>query len=135
MGKNTYFGIPPAFRPLPNRLNIILSSSSSQSDYPDGVILCSSLPEAMKLLNQKYSDIIENVWIVGGSQVYREAMDSPLCHRIYFTEIRAKFDCDTFFPAIDANRFQRVPNDDNDVPSEIQEEKGIQYEYQIYQKV
>lgn len=135
MGKNTYFGIPPSFRPLPNRLNIILSRSSSQSDYPEGVVLCGSLPEAMELLQKQYNGRVENVWIVGGSAVYREAMESPHCHRIYFTEIRAHFECDTFFPAIDTTRFQRVPNDDVDVPSEIQEEKGIQYEYQIFEKI
>lgn len=134
MGRNTYFGIPPAFRPLPNRLNIILSRKSSQSDYPAGVLLCSSLDEAMELLEQQYSEKIENIWIVGGSAVYKEAMESLFCHRIYFTDIQAHFECDTFFPAIDLERFQRVANDE-DVPVEIQEENGVKYEYQIFEKI
>lgn len=88
----------------------------------------------MKLLQADYSSSIENVWIVGGTGVYQEAMDSPFCHRIYFTDIKAHFECDAFFPKIDTKRFQRVANDP-DVPSEIQEEKGIKYEFQIYEKI
>lgn len=134
MGRKTYFGIPENKRPLPGRLNIVLSTTSNQSDYPDDVLLCQTFNEAVnKLSDPKLSAEIENVWIVGGYTVYKEAMESPLCHRIYFTEIMATFDCDAFFPNIPAD-FRLVPNDD-DLPSEIQEENGIKYQYKIYEKL
>ncbi|XP_031640367.1 dihydrofolate reductase-like [Contarinia nasturtii] len=133
MGRLTYFGIPASKRPLPDRLNIVLSTKSVADDYPDDVVLCSSLNEAMKKLSE--TDLcsnIESIWICGGNSVYKEAMASDYCHRIYYTEIKAKFDCDAFFPDIPSS-FQIVPNDE-DVPSDEQEENGLKYQYKIYEK-
>ena len=133
MGRLTYFGMPESKRPLANRLNIVLSSNSTKADYPDDVVLCRSLSEAMtKLSDTDLGADVENIWIVGGNQVYKEAMVSDDCHRVYFTEIMAKFECDAFFPAIPAS-FKQVPNDP-DIPTEIQEENGIRYQYQIFEK-
>lgn len=133
MGRKTYFGIPENKRPLPGRLNIVLSTTSNQCDYPNGVVLCKTFDEAVaKLSDPLLAAEIENVWIVGGYSVYEEAMASPLCHRIYFTDVKAVFECDAFFPTIPAD-FQVVANDDG-LPSEIQEENGIKYQYKIYEK-
>lgn len=134
MGRKTYFGIPKNKRPLPGRLNIVLSTTSNQSDYPNEVLLFKNFNDAIvKLSEPEVSEEIENIWIVGGYSVYKEAMESQLCHRIYFTEIKASFECDAFFPTIPAE-FQLVPND-NDLPSEVQEENGIKYQYKIYERV
>lgn len=134
MGRKTYFGIPENKRPLPGRLNIVLSTTSTQSDYPSEVLLCKTFHEAIeKLSDPVLSEDIENIWIVGGHSVYKEAMESPLCHRVYLTEIMATFECDAFFPAIPAD-FQLVANDDG-LPSDIQEENGIKYQYKIYEKL
>lgn len=133
MGRLSYLGIPASKRPLPNRLNIVLSKTSVSTDYPADVVLCSSLNEAMEKLNG--TDLgaeIESVWICGGFSVYKEAMASDYCHRIYFTEIKAKFDCDAFFPDIPSS-FKIVPNDEN-IPSDEQEENGLKYQYKIYEK-
>lgn len=134
MGRHTYFGIPPSHRPLPGRLNIVLSRASSAADYPADVLLCASLSEAMSLLQKCYANEVENVWIAGGNTVYKEAMESDLCHRIYMTDIKALFDCDTFFPAINPDAFRLVENDGG-VPVAEQEEKGIRYQYKIYEKI
>lgn len=134
MGRRTYFGIPPNKRPLPNRLNVVLSNNSTASDYPADVVLCKSLSQAINQLSE--TDLgadIESIWICGGYSVYKEAMTLDECHRVYFTEIKAKFDCDAFFPDIPST-FTIVPNDD-DIPSEEQEENGLKYQYKIYEKV
>ncbi|XP_059609435.1 dihydrofolate reductase [Phlebotomus argentipes] len=132
MGRKTYFGIPEKKRPLPGRLNIVLSRQEGLQ-LPSDVIICSSLPEALKLLGkEQYRQEIENVWIVGGYSVYKEAMESENCHRIYFTDVKKKFECDAFFPVIPEG-FKIVPNDE-DIPSEVQEENGIQYQYLLYEK-
>lgn len=134
MGRKTYFGVPETKRPLPERLNIVLSSEPEKYTFPSDVITATSLDEALRKIQEpELESQIENVWIVGGHAVYREAMSSPQCHRIYFTKIMATFDCDAFFPTLPEN-FVRVPNDEN-IPGEIQEENGIQYQYQIYEKV
>lgn len=134
MGRKTYFGIPPSKRPLAQRLNIVLSKTSNAADYPPEVVLCGSLPEAMeRLASKEFCDKIESIWIVGGTSVYDEAMQSPHFHRLYFTQIMAEFECDTFFPII-TEEFKQIAND-ADIPTDVQEENGIKYEYKIYEKV
>lgn len=136
MGRNTYFGIPPSHRPLPARLNIVLSTTSSAADYPSDVLLCNSLAAAVDRLNANdLADKIESIWIVGGASVYKEAMESPMFHRLYFTEILADYECDTFFPTIPST-FKQITDqaNDADTPTEVQEENGIKYLYKIYEK-
>ncbi|XP_058455512.1 dihydrofolate reductase [Malaya genurostris] len=134
MGRKTYFGVPATKRPLPERLNIILTRNPCSNDYPSEVVVCTSMQEALSKLGEPpLVDEIENIWIVGGTAVYKEAMCSPQCHRIYLTEIKQKFECDAFFPEI-TNDFKLVTND-TDIPTEVQEENGIKYQYKIYEKV
>ncbi|KAH8353855.1 hypothetical protein KR084_008934 [Drosophila pseudotakahashii] len=130
MGRKTYFGVPESKRPLPDRLNIVLSTTLQQEELPKGVLLCPSLEAAMKVLEAKNE--VENIWIVGGSGVYEEAMASPRCHRLYITKIQQTFECDTFFPAI-PDSFREV-SPDSDVPLGVQEENGIKYEYKVLEK-
>lgn len=133
MGRLTYFGIPATKRPLPNRLNIVLTKQSVASDYPDDVVLCTSLDQVVKMLTT--TDLgkdIESLWICGGHSVYKEAMLSEFCHRIYYTEIKAKIDCDAFFPSI-PDTFKLMANDE-EIPTEEQEENGLKYQYKIYEK-
>ncbi|XP_034115670.2 dihydrofolate reductase [Drosophila albomicans] len=133
MGRKTYFGIPASKRPLPDRLNIVLSRTLTPADLPSDVLLCPDLETAMqKIENEEIGNQIENVWIVGGSGVYAEAMKSPRCHRLYLTQIKGNFECDTFFPEIPPS-FCEVPLD-AETPRGIQEENGIKYEYKILEK-
>lgn len=132
MGRKTYFGVPESKRPLPERFNIVLTSEPEKYEFPSDVIVVKSMDDAFAKINNEIAEQVENVWIVGGHSVYKEAMASPQCHRVYFTKIMALFDCDAFFPSLPEG-FKLVPNDD-DIPSEIQEENGIKYQFQIYEK-
>ncbi|XP_031639096.1 dihydrofolate reductase-like [Contarinia nasturtii] len=133
MGRLTYFAIPESKRPLANRLNIVLSNTTAATDYPHDVILCSSLNEAMtKLIGTDLGANIETIWICGGSRVFNEAMSSDYCHRIYYTDIKAPFECDVFFPNI-SSAFKIIPNDEG-IPTDEQEENGVKYQYKIYEK-
>ena len=60
-------------------------------------------------------------------------MESPECHRIYLTRILKDFECDVFFPEVDQSRFKLVK--DPEVPEEEQEENGIKYRFEVYEKV
>ncbi|XP_018786502.1 PREDICTED: dihydrofolate reductase-like [Bactrocera latifrons] len=133
MGRRTYLSIPEHERPLADRINVVLSSTLSPTDLPTNVFLFPNLVSAMKRLEQRdLRERIENVWIVGGSGVYREAMSSPRCHRLYITNIKQKFNCDIFFPKI-PNSFKEI-GPDPETPLGVQEENGVQYEFKIYQK-
>lgn len=133
MGRLTYFGVPESKRPLPERINVVLTTEPDKYEFPSSVIVAKSLNEALsKLQEPELADQIENIWIVGGHSVYKEAMESPLCHKIYLTRIMAEFECDAFFPRLTDN-FTRIPNDP-DISDEIQEENGLKYQYQVYEK-
>lgn len=133
MGRKTYFGVPESKRPLPERFNIVLTGEPEKYSFPPEVIVARSLDEALRRIQEPtLADQIENVWIVGGYGVYKEAMSRPDCHRIYFTKVFASFDCDAFFPEVSSD-FVRVPNDE-DIPTDVQEENGLKYQYQIYEK-
>lgn len=118
---------------MPERINVVLTSEPDNYQFPPEVIVAKSMQEALeKIQEPSIAETIENVWIVGGYSVYKEAIESSMCGRIYLTRILANFECDAFFPQLGDN-FKQVPNDE-DMPTEIQEENGIKYQYQIYEK-
>ncbi|KAG8239378.1 hypothetical protein J437_LFUL019090 [Ladona fulva] len=130
MGRKTWQSIPLKYRPLADRVNVVLSSNKIEVD--DDVLLCSSLEMAMAQLQQPpLGETIETVWVIGGSSVYKESLNMPECHRIYLTNVKALYECDTFFPEI-LPAFKLLQ--DPDVPQGEQEENGVKYEYKVYEK-
>ncbi|XP_076285225.1 dihydrofolate reductase [Lasioglossum baleicum] len=130
MGRRTWECIPDKYRPLQNRVNMVLSSK--HLDLGNEAILCKSLPNAMEIISQgALKGQIENIWVIGGSSVYKAAMESPYFGKLYLTRIKRHFECDTFFP--------EIPNDivlkeNPDVPQGVQEENGMQFVYEVYEK-
>ncbi|XP_054751239.1 dihydrofolate reductase-like [Lytechinus pictus] len=131
MGRKTWFSIPEKFRPLQDRINVVLSNTLTEC--PSGADhLCSSVSEAVKLLSSPpHSQTVDMLWIIGGSAVYKAGIESSCCHRIYLTRVLKEIECDTFFPEFDLEKFKLVV--DPAVSQEIQEEKGIQYKFEIYE--
>ena len=132
MGRKTWESIPAKFRPLKSRLNIVLTrqqldendsrsaNGSSKLGSSSDVLKCSSLSSAMSLLmSTEYQDHLENIFVIGGGQVYKEAVEAPECAVIHLTLIESDFECDTFFPEIDPKRFAlwsaAPPRSDNDI--------------------
>ena len=91
MGRRTWDSIPPRFRPLPGRTNIVVTR---QTDWHEsGSQTAPSLREALQ-----QCDNAEKVWVIGGAQIYAQAL--PLADELVVTEINADFDGDAFAPAI-----------------------------------
>ncbi|KAL9889432.1 dihydrofolate reductase isoform 2-T2 [Glossina fuscipes fuscipes] len=134
MGRKTYFGIPLSNRPLRDRLNIVLSTTLTKHDLSDEVLLQPNLERAMKFLenDNELKSSIETIWIIGGAGVFRDAMASERCHRLYITQIQSSFECDVFLPAIPDN-FQEVKTDP-EIPQGIQVENGISFVYKVLEK-
>lgn len=97
MGRNTYLSIPKRFRPLKNRVNIVLTRTllPHLHKLDQGARFATSLNIA--LIGVPHFD---KVWIIGGAQVYREALEKDLVDEMYLTHIRHAFDCDTNFPLV-----------------------------------
>ncbi len=94
MGRKTWESIPEKFRPLPSRLNVVISRQS-QISLPEGVLLASSFDNSLALLEQMKGEVGE-IFVIGGAQVFRQAIDDSRCNKLYFTRIDQEFDCDTF---------------------------------------
>lgn len=90
MGRKTWESIPPKFRPLPNRVNYILTRQPSPN-LPNSF---SSLEEAIQDANQRND--IENIFIIGGSQIYNLSIQSQIPTKILLTQINHDYDCDVF---------------------------------------
>ncbi|XP_060617697.2 dihydrofolate reductase [Anolis sagrei] len=133
MGKRTWLSIPEKNRPLKDRINIVLSSE--MKEVPKGAhYLARSLDEALDLLQlPELESKIDLVWIVGGSSVYKAAMDKPIHQLLFVTRILHDFESDTFFPEIDLEKYKLLPNYAG-VPTDIQEENGIRYRFEVYEK-
>ncbi|XP_053331311.1 dihydrofolate reductase isoform X2 [Spea bombifrons] len=120
-------------RPLKERINIVLSKELTEP--PKGAhYLSKSLDEALSLLEtSELKDCVDLIWIIGGSSLYKEVMDKPVQQRLFLTRILQEFECDTFLPEIDLNSYKLLPEFPG-IPSEIQEENGIQYKFEVYEK-
>nr|AIA19262.1 Dihydrofolate reductase [uncultured bacterium]AIA19306.1 Dihydrofolate reductase [uncultured bacterium] len=88
MGRKTH---ESTGRTLPGRLNVVISSNPNFKPF-EGSVLVSSLQAALDLSEVKSA---EEVFIIGGQQVFTEAM--PLADRLYLTKIHTTVDGDKFF--------------------------------------
>ncbi|XP_055968437.1 dihydrofolate reductase [Sorex fumeus] len=133
MGRKTWFSIPEKNRPLKDRINLVLSRELKEP--PAGAhFLAKSLDDALKLIEQpELTNKVDMVWIVGGSSVYQEVMNKPGHLRLFVTRIMQEFECDTFFPEIDLEKYKLL-TDYPGVVSDVQEEKGIKYKFEVYEK-
>eukprot|EP00440_Ansanella_granifera_P032973 gb/GFBE01035768.1/.p1 GENE.gb/GFBE01035768.1/~~gb/GFBE01035768.1/.p1 ORF type:complete len:517 (+),score=145.43 gb/GFBE01035768.1/:1-1551(+) len=130
MGRKTWESIPERFRPLPGRLNVVLTSAAAadgfKSPYPQGVLVASSLGAAVEMLGAR-SDVGE-VFVIGGQAAYKEAVNMPNCIRLYVTRIAKEFDCDAFFPAVDEAQFKAVH------VSATCSHEGLPYDFVVYER-
>ena len=91
MGRKTWYSIPPKFRPLPGRTNIVVTR---QSDWqPEGANTAGSLQAALAQCHAA-----SDVWIIGGAQIYAQA--EPLASRIEVTHIDKIYQGDAFAPTL-----------------------------------
>ncbi|KAJ8871908.1 hypothetical protein PR048_028248 [Dryococelus australis] len=129
-------------KPHPGALNIVLSRRNSEPlNYPN-TIVCSSIDSVVELLttDPKYRDNIDQVWVIGGTQVYRSALLSPHFHRLYLSRIKATYLCDSFFPnEFNEQLYERVSDDkigDDRIPigEQTDEKTGVKFEVCVYEK-
>ena len=103
MGRKTYESVN---KPLPGRLNIIVTRQPDY--YREGCLVVHDVEEAFQL-GEKNGQ--EELFVLGGAQIYELTL--PLVDRIYLTEIKAKFEGDTFFPAIDYAQWKEVKREEH----------------------
>ncbi|XP_028852784.1 dihydrofolate reductase [Denticeps clupeoides] len=132
MGRKTWFSIPAQNRPLKNRINIVLSRELKEP--PAGAhYLASDFSAALRLLDtSELANELDQVWVIGGSSLYKETMESPGHRRLFVTRILQQFDSDTFLPDIDLDKYSLLAGFPG-VPQGLQEENGVQYRFEVYE--
>ena len=88
MGRKTWESIPEKFRPLPGRINAVLSRTPVEQwqQPPDADIrIFSSLPEALTALRNDPET--RDIYVIGGAGVYSAALHTPSCRLFFVTEI------------------------------------------------
>ncbi|GHT95517.1 dihydrofolate reductase [Betaproteobacteria bacterium] len=117
MGRKTWESLPDTFRPLPGRVNIVISR---QPDYPaSGATLATSLPAALELT-------ANNAFIIGGEQLYALAL--PHADRLLLTEVDMDVAGDAWFPAFSSAEWQEVAREQQ------LSEKGIAFAFVTYER-
>lgn len=119
MGEKTYKSLPK--RPLPNRINIVLSNDISF--YDDNIIIVRDMGELFNELKNYNSD---DIFIIGGASVYNQLMD--YCKLAYITKVYKKVDADTFINNVDNKTNWHVVSQ-----SEMQTENNLDFQFIVYE--
>ncbi|GCC51933.1 dihydrofolate reductase [Chryseotalea sanaruensis] len=99
MGRKNYDSLPPKYRPLANRTNIVVTR---QKDFKaEGCHVVHSLEDALAFAKQQHET---EVFVIGGAEIYKQAL--PHADLLYLTEIDANIEGDTYFPSVDHSKFK-----------------------------
>nr|AIA14354.1 Dihydrofolate reductase [uncultured bacterium]AIA14726.1 Dihydrofolate reductase [uncultured bacterium] len=101
LGRRTYESIG---RLLPNRTSIIVTRDSSFA--VDGAVVANSLEDSLE--KAKSASGAEEVFIFGGGQIFKEALEKGLVDRLYLTIIKGDYGADTFFPDYEICGFTKI---------------------------
>ena len=102
MGRKTWESLPPRFRPLPGRTNVVITR---QTDWHTaGAQSAGSLTDALAICKAA-----SDVWIIGGAQIYAQA--EPLASRIEVTQIDKHFEGDALAPTLGSQWQQSLKED------------------------
>ena len=98
IGRNTFESIG---KPLPNRRSIIITRNTSYKK--EGCDVVHSLEEAINLIKDQ-----KNAFIIGGAQIYKEAIEKQLVDQLDITKVHQNFEADVFFPTIDQSVWEEI---------------------------
>jgi dihydrofolate reductase len=118
MGRKTYDSLPEKFRPLPKRKNVVVSRTTTASDYPEGVEVVSDPLQYIEEVKSGERAIEGDIlWVIGGQKIYEITLS--LCDELHLTRIEGSFEGDAFFPAFESD-FQALA---------IEEYEGYSFEH------
>ena len=123
MGRRTWDSLSPRYRPLPGRANIVVSRRAGSTI--EGAQVAPSLQAALRLAQMRL-DASRRVFVIGGAQLYREAM--PQADVLELTEIQSEVTGDTQFPFWDRAAFDEVRRQPQ------QAEEGLAFDFVTYRK-
>jgi dihydrofolate reductase len=171
MGRKTWESIPPKFRPLKDRINVVISrkpealgfESSSQGLQAKTPVAVASLEDAVDLLAKNSTAqrsrvmaegegqeqiSVSRIFVIGGAQIYAEALHFSSCNRILLSRVYTDFECDTRFPldlkeegsdgkaGVWKRASKQALNEwvGEEVPAGKLSEKGVEWEFEMWER-
>lgn len=132
MGRKTYDSIPEKYKPLKNRINIILSSNILNKSQPEkNIYYFTTIKETLDFINSYNNTskdyLLNEVFVIGGSYIFNEFMNNEelknLIKSIYLTTIYKEIECDVFW---------KTPTDFEEVSvSKTEVEKDYVFDFRI----
>jgi dihydrofolate reductase len=123
MGRKTFESLG---RLLPNRTHIVITRDPKSLEHlsfqPQAIV--STIEEALQQAQGKPGD--EEIFIFGGGQIFKEAIDQDVVDRIYLTVVKGDYGADTFFP--EYSKFTKI------IENEEREADGYQYTFLTLEK-
>ncbi|RKF04815.1 dihydrofolate reductase [Tenacibaculum lutimaris] len=119
MGRNTFESIG---KPLPNRTSIIITRNNDY--FKDGCLIANTIEHAIELTKGN------NAFIIGGAQIYKQALEQDLVDRLDITIVHHNFEADAFFPEIDKTVWKEVARED----FKADEKNKYDYSFVSYEK-
>ena len=105
---------------MPNRLNCIISKSRCEESISSkNYNIYPNLDNCLQSLQDTQFDKINKLFVIGGEQLYKEAIVYPRCDKLYINIIPTTYECDTFFSKIDLSIYNQCSFKEDD--------KKIQY--------
>jgi len=101
MGRKNWDSIPLKYRPLPGRENVIITRNTSFTTAESSVF--HSVEDA--ILNFKGDS--RDIYIIGGAQIYKYALDHQLVDEMFITYIDHSFEGDAFFPDFNESEWHK----------------------------
>jgi len=120
MGRKTYDSIG---RPLPNRLNLVLSKSQPE------ISGCETFSEMETAINFAKEKGLEKLYIIGGDSIYKQGL--ALCDKVYLTRIHHRFLADAFFVALLPNEWKLQATE----TIGADEKNAYAHSFEVYQKM
>lgn len=99
MGRKTWESIPEKFRPLPGRINIVVTSNPALVAVSETVFIAETPEAALEIAKTTFPH--KEIWIIGGAGIYEALLHK--CNQLCLTEVPGKKPADTFFPPFRAH--------------------------------
>ncbi len=119
MGRKTWDSLPARFKPLPRRLNIVVTRDAAFR--AEGTVIVHSLPAAVAAAGN------DAAFVIGGAEIYALAL--PLASHIEFTEVDVDCEGDAFFPAFDRAAWRETARERH------KSVNGLDYAFATYQRI
>ena len=122
MGRKSWDSIPAKYRPLPNRINVVMSRDETLKLDCD--LVSSNLQNVINYFTEQSSD--DELFIIGGGELYKQAF--PMATKLYLTRVLAEVEGDTYLEGFNPEEWTLKST------SEVLIENGFEFVFEEYVK-